>query len=86
MGGVDPKPKGGKGVIPAGQGGTAIRVLTTVWGYSAMLAAFIVAFTLQVRTWAGMGHESNGFWIGGSIRGLSTDRSSLTPTPLTMYT
>lgn len=36
-------------IIPAGQGGPVVRLLATVWGYGAMLAAFVVAFCLQVR-------------------------------------
>ena len=38
---------GRRGVIAAGQGGLVMRALATMWGLSAMLTAFIVAFTLQ---------------------------------------
>lgn len=73
-GGASGNGKGKKArVIPAGQGGVAIRVLATAWGLAAMLTAFIVAFSLQVRcVWLGWGGRCNGLvvslgdgWIGG---------------------
>lgn len=52
-------------VIPAGQGGLALRVVVSIWGYTSMVISFIFSWMLQVGVewiWNGITDMMRGSW------------------------